>query len=69
MSYFRSNDPDRDFDRWDKAQQAWEDSLPHCDICGEPIDASYRKSSFYNIPRCAFNIGNDSGVFLADKII
>ena len=38
MSYFRSNDPDRDFDRWDKAQQDWEDSLPHCDICGEPID-------------------------------
>lgn len=38
MSIYRSDDPIRDFDRWQAEQQAWEDSLPHCDRCGEPID-------------------------------
>lgn len=38
MGVFRSGDPVADFARWDKAQQAWEDSLPRCECCGEPID-------------------------------
>ena len=38
MSCFRSDDPARDFSRRDAAQQEWEDNLPHCECCGEPID-------------------------------
>ena len=38
MSVFRSNDPLYDFAVRDKAQQEWEDSLPRCDHCGEPVD-------------------------------
>ena len=38
MTYFRSDDLDRDLRNCAKAQQAWEDSLPHCDRCGEFID-------------------------------
>ena len=35
---FMTDDPIADFDRYDREQQAWEDKLPHCDICGEAID-------------------------------
>ena len=38
MGVYRSGDPDFDFRKWDQEQQAWEDSLPKCDICGDPID-------------------------------
>ena len=38
MTYFRSDDLDRDLRNCAKAQQEWEDSLPHCDCCGEFID-------------------------------
>ena len=37
MSVFRSADLDADIRRWDEAQQAYEDGLPHCENCGEPI--------------------------------
>lgn len=35
---YRTNDPVADFLRRDREQQEWEDSLPHCDRCGEIID-------------------------------
>jgi formylmethanofuran dehydrogenase subunit E len=38
MSVFRSDDPVRDFDRRDREQQDWEDSLPRCERCGEILD-------------------------------
>ena len=38
MSAFRSGDPVADFRRWEREQQEWEDSLPRCEHCGEPID-------------------------------
>jgi formylmethanofuran dehydrogenase subunit E len=38
VSGFRSDDPIRDFAKWEREQQAWEDSLPRCDSCGEPVD-------------------------------
>ncbi len=38
MSYFRSDDLDRDLRNCAKEQQEWEDSLPRCECCGEPID-------------------------------
>ena len=38
MSVYVSSDPDADFVRRDREQQEWEDSLPHCECCGDPID-------------------------------
>lgn len=38
MSVYRSGDPTFDFKRWEREQQEWEDSLPRCECCGEPID-------------------------------
>lgn len=38
MCAYRTNDPVADFLRRDREQQEWEDSLPHCDRCGEIID-------------------------------
>lgn len=38
MSVFRSADLDADIRRRDRAQQEWEDSLPHCEYCGCHID-------------------------------
>lgn len=38
MGVFRSGDPARDFDLWQMEQQEWEDKLPRCECCGEPID-------------------------------
>ena len=38
MSIYRSDDPTFDLNRWQREQQDWEDSLPHCERCGEPID-------------------------------
>ena len=38
MSVFRSDDPVRDFHRWDREQQEWENSLPRCDSCRETVD-------------------------------
>ena len=38
MSVYRSGDPDADFRRREAEQQAWEDSLPKCQRCGDPMD-------------------------------
>ena len=38
MSVYRSDNPDFDLKRWEREQQEWEDSLPRCEGCGEPID-------------------------------
>ena len=38
MGVYVSSDPDADFLRRDREQQEWEDSLPHCECCGDPID-------------------------------
>ena len=38
MSVYRSCNPDFDLKRWEREQQEWEDSLPRCECCGEPID-------------------------------
>ena len=34
---FYSNDPHRDFDRWDREKEEALDMLPKCEHCGEPI--------------------------------
>lgn len=39
--FFRSGDPDRDFDRYDAAMAAREAKLPQCDKCGKPINADF----------------------------
>lgn len=37
MSYFRTDDPLADFERHDREQAAYLESLPVCERCGEPI--------------------------------
>lgn len=34
---YRTDDPLADFERWDAERQAWLNSLPKCECCGEPI--------------------------------
>ena len=34
---FYSDDPGRDFDRWDRAQTKLLERLPICERCGQPI--------------------------------
>ena len=41
MSYFRCGDPLADFARHDREQAEWLETLPVCDICGEPIQAEH----------------------------
>ena len=41
MSIHISADPYADFDSWDAEQQRALDALPHCDMCGEPIQDEY----------------------------
>ena len=36
--FFRTDDPLRDFDRYDALMADREAKLPHCEKCGEPID-------------------------------
>lgn len=38
MGVYRGADPVTDFHLWEREQQEWEDSLPRCEDCGEPID-------------------------------
>ena len=54
MSYFRSGDPEDDFDRLDREQAKWLESLPKCGICGEPIqdDHYYQINSDNVCPQC-----------------
>lgn len=42
--YFRTDDPDRDFDRYDRMMAAREARLPVCDKCGKRIH-----EDFFNI--------------------
>lgn len=45
-----SDDPLRDFERWDAAREEELESLPHCVCCGEPIqqeDAVYLDGYWY----------------------
>ena len=42
--FFYSDDPLRDFDRWDAEQQERLKELPICEDCGEPITS---ESAFY----------------------
>lgn len=37
MAFFRTDDPLRDFDRYDAEQAAKEAMLPQCEKCGEHI--------------------------------
>lgn len=41
MSIFRSDDPNRDFDRWDAEQNRLREKLPVCDVCDQTIDSDY----------------------------
>lgn len=37
MSFFYSDDPIRDFERWDEAQNKWLESRPKCAHCDHEI--------------------------------
>ena len=38
MSIFRSDDPGRDFDRWDEWREGLRKELPRCDKCHREIE-------------------------------
>ena len=38
---YYTDDPVRDFDRYDREQAQREARLPHCEYCGEPIYEKY----------------------------
>ena len=38
---YYSDDPARDFDRWDMEQAKYEARLPVCDCCGETINDDF----------------------------
>jgi formylmethanofuran dehydrogenase subunit E len=46
---FVSDDPIRDFHRWDAHQQEQLNKLPKCDDCGEPIQDDYYSIDNRNI--------------------
>lgn len=50
----RTDDPIRDFDRWDEEQSRWLESRPECADCGEPIqeDHCFEYNGEYICPRC-----------------
>lgn len=54
MSYFRYGDPMDDFDRLDREQAKWLESLPVCEICGQPIqdDHLYLINDEFVCPAC-----------------
>lgn len=37
----RSDDPIRDYDRWEYQNALWERSRPICEDCGDPITEEY----------------------------
>lgn len=41
MSFFRTDDPLADFERWDAEQARRQERLPKCDLCGRPIEEHY----------------------------
>ena len=38
---YLTDDPLRDFDRWEAEQRREEERLPKCDFCGEPINNDF----------------------------
>lgn len=57
MSFFRTDDPHRDFDRWEAEQEKLLAELPVCDICDNPIqDDHYYLIDGDNVcPECLEN--------------
>lgn len=50
---FRSDDPGRDFDRWDAYQNSLSEELPECDHCHKKIREDYYDIDGYLIcPDC-----------------
>lgn len=49
-----SDDPIADFNRHDRKQAKWLDSLPKCSICGEPIqqERAFEKDGFWICDDC-----------------
>lgn len=54
---FLTDDPIADFDRYDREQARWLDSLPKCSICGEPIqqERAFEKNGFWICHECYEN--------------
>lgn len=57
MSFFRSGDPDDDFNRLDQKQAKQLAQLPKCDICDQPIqdDHFYLINGDNVCPECLNN--------------
>lgn len=51
---FRTDDPVADFNRLDRNQTAWLNSLPKCSICGDPIqqEEAFNKNGFWICHEC-----------------
>ena len=49
MSCFRCGDPLDDFDRLDREQAKWLESLPVCERCGKPIQDEHLYLSMMNL--------------------
>lgn len=49
-----SDDPARDFARYDVKQTEWLNSLPECDICGQPIqqERAFHMDGFWICDEC-----------------
>ena len=54
---YLTDDPVADFDRLDRKQARWLDSLPKCSICGEPIqqELAFEKDGFWICHECYEN--------------
>ena len=54
---FRTDDPVSDFERHDREQTKWLDSLPKCSICGEAIqqERAFEKDGFWICHECYEN--------------
>jgi formylmethanofuran dehydrogenase subunit E len=51
---FRTDDPVADFERHDREQARWLDSLPKCSICKNPIqqELAFEKNGFWICDEC-----------------
>lgn len=62
---WRTDDPERDFDRWDQEQAEWLASRPVCSNCGRPIQDDH----YYLIgdePICPHCLENEFRVEIED---
>lgn len=52
-----TDDPIADFNRHDREQARWLDSLPKCSICGDPIqqEMAFEKDGFWICNECYEN--------------